>query len=77
MTSVVAPIQSGIFEAALTLALVVGGLLLLGALVSFAVYGYQNVKGDGMPDPEEVVPEKLEDEDELTEGGADDEWDYY
>lgn len=77
MPTVVAALQWGVFEAAFTLALVVGGLLLVGALVSFAVYAYQSVKGDGMPDPEEVVPERIDDEDELTEGGADDEWDYY
>lgn len=77
MDPVVAQLPGGLFEAAFTLAVVAGGLLLVGALVSFAVFAYRSVKGEGMRDPEEVVPEKIEDDDELTEGGADDEWDYY
>ncbi len=76
MALVLAQFPSGLFEAAFTLALLVGGLLLVGALVSFAVFAYRSVKGEGMRDPEEVVPEKMEDDD-LTKGGDDDEWDYY
>lgn len=75
MNAVVAQF-SGLFEAAFTLAVIVGGLLLGGALISFAVFAYRSVKGEGMRDPEEVVPEKVKDDD-LTEGGSDDEWDYY
>ena len=72
-----AQFSGDLFGAAVTLALVTGGLLLIGALVSFAVFGYRSVKGDGMRDPQEVVPEKTTDDDDLTEGSSDDEWDYY
>ncbi len=75
-TFVLQGLPSGLFEMAFTAALVAGGLLLLGGLVSFVVFGYRSIKGDGMRDPKEVVPEKVED-DELSEGGSDDEWDYY
>lgn len=68
---------SGLFEMAFTAALIAGGILLLGGLVSFAVFGYRSIKGEGMRDPQEVVPEKVNDDDELTEGDPDDEWDYY
>jgi hypothetical protein len=76
MYSVVAQL-SGLFDIALTGALVAGGLLILGGIVSFAVFAYRSVKGEGMRDPEEVVPEKVDDEEGLSEGDADDEWDYY
>jgi len=69
--------SSDLIQMALTAALVAGGILLLGGLVSFAVFGYRSIKGDGMRDPREVAPEKTKDDDELTEGGSDDEWDYY
>jgi len=67
---------SGLFDAVLTGALAVGGLLFVGALVSFAVFLYRSVKGEGMRDPREVAPEKAGD-DGLQEGESDDEWDYY
>lgn len=71
-------VPSGIFEIAFTAALVAGGVLFLGGLVSFAVFIYRSVKGDGMRDPREVVPEKTKDDDDgLTAGDPDDEWDYY
>lgn len=71
-------VPSGIFEIAFTAALVAGGVLFLGGLVSFAVFLYRSVKGDGMRDPREVVPEKTKDDDDgLTAGDPDDEWDYY
>jgi len=77
MDPLVAQLPSDLFGAAVTLALVTGGLLLVGALVSFAVFAYRSVKGDGMRDPQEVVPEKTKDDEGLTEGDTDDEWDYY
>jgi len=76
MFPVVAQLFGDIYGAAVTLALVTGGVLLLGALVSFAVFAYRSVKGEGMRDPQDVVPEKTTDEG-VTEGDADDEWDYY
>ena len=76
MNSFIAQISSDLLGGALTIALVAGGLLLAGALVSFAVFAYRSVKGDGMRDPQEVVPEKVDD-DGPTEGEPDDEWDYY
>ena len=70
--------SSDLIQMALTAALVAGGILLLGGLVSFAVFGYRSIKGDGMRDPREVAPEKTKDEDSgLTKGDSDDEWDYY
>jgi hypothetical protein len=74
MLPVVAQLFGDVYGSAVTLALVTGGVLLLGALVSFAVFAYRSVKGDGMRDPQEVVPETDE---RVTEGDADDEWDYY
>lgn len=56
-----------------------GGLLLLGGLGVFAyvVYG-KMVKGEGIKHVEEVAPEKAENSEEgVSEGGPDDEWDYY
>ena len=76
MNVLVAQMSSDLLGGAFTVALVAGGLLLAGALVSFAVFAYRSVKGDGMRDPQEVVPEKVDD-DGPTEGGPDDEWDYY
>lgn len=71
-------VPSGIFEIAFTAALVAGGLLFVGGLLSFAVFIYQSVKGEGMQDPREVVPEKTTDDDDgVTAGDPDDEWDYY
>lgn len=71
-------LPSSLFEIAFTAALVAGGLLFLGGLLSFAVFIYRSVKGDGMRDPREVVPEKTkDDENGVTAGDPDDEWDYY
>ena len=78
MDPIVLQLPSGIFEMAFTAALVAGGLLFLGGLLSFGVFLYRSVKGDGMRDPREVAPEKTKDEDSgLTKGDSDDEWDYY
>jgi hypothetical protein len=69
---------AGIFEIAFTAALVAGGLLFLGGLLSFAVVLYRSVQGDGMKDPRDVVPEKTTDDDSgVTKGDSDEEWDYY
>lgn len=65
---------TGLFDTAFTVALLAGGLLLLGGMVSFAVFAYRSVRGDGMKDPEEVAPDR---DDDLSEGDADDEWDFY
>lgn len=78
MEPIVMQLGSGLFEIAFTAALVAGGLLFLGGLLSFAVFIYRSVKGDGMRDPREVVPEKANDDEEsLRTGDPDDEWDYY
>lgn len=66
----------GIFEMVFTFVLVVGALLFAGAMISFAVFAYRSVRGDGMKDPRETVSENADD-DSLTKGGADDEWDFY
>ncbi|PSQ47563.1 hypothetical protein BRD19_09125 [Halobacteriales archaeon SW_7_65_23] len=63
-----------VLEFAFSIALIAGALLLLGGLVSFAVFAYKTTRGDGMKDPREAMPEN---DDELTEGDSDDEWDYY
>jgi len=70
-------LQSGLLEMAFSVAVVAGALLLLGGLVSFAVFLYKSIAGEGMRDPREVAPEKVEDDDGLTKGDPDDEWDYY
>jgi hypothetical protein len=78
MAAPVLQFPSGLFEMAFTLALVAGALLLLGGMASMGVFLYRSVKGDGMKDPREVVPEKTKDDDSgATKGDADDEWDYY
>jgi hypothetical protein len=79
MTPVVAfPAPLALADMAFTLALLAGGLLLLGGMVSLAVVAYRSLEGEGMRDPREVVPEKTADDDSgLTEGGDDDDWDYY
>ncbi|OYR55063.1 hypothetical protein DJ73_02975 [Halorubrum sp. Ea1] len=77
MDMIVVQISSDLLSGAFTLAVIAGGLLLLGGLVSFGVFIYRSVKGDGMRDPQEVAPEKATDSDEVTEGSPDDEWDYY
>jgi len=77
MDPVIAQVSSGLLQGALTLALVAGGLLLAGALVSFGVFAYRSVKGDGMRDPSDVGPEVTADDDDVTEGDPNDEWDYY
>jgi hypothetical protein len=47
-------------------------------MVSLAVVAYRSLEGEGMRDPREVAPEKTADDDSgLTEGGDDDDWDYY
>lgn len=75
--SVMLQFPSGLFEMAFTLALVAGAVLILGGLVSFGVYLYKSVRGEGMKDPREVAPEKVNDEEELSKGNQDDEWEYY
>lgn len=69
--------SSALLDMAFTLALLAGGLLILGGLLSFVVFGYKSIYGEGMEDPREVVPEKVEDEGGLRKGDADDEWEYY
>lgn len=76
LMTVLAGVGSGLFETAFTAALIAGGLLFLGGLVSFAVFAYRSVKGEGMRDPREVAPEETEDDD-VERGDSDDEWDYY
>jgi len=75
MNPVVVQFSSDLLSGAFTLALIAGGLLLLGGLVSLGVFIYRSVKGDGMRDPQEVASET--DSDEVTEGGPDDEWEFY
>jgi len=61
------------FDVVFTFAVAVAGLLLLGVILSLGVYAYQSTRGDGVPDPREVES----DDDEVRQGDADDEWDYY
>jgi hypothetical protein len=71
-------ISSSLFEIAFTAALVVGALLLVGVVISLAMFAYQSVRGEGMKDPRESTAGSPADgESELQEGNHDDEWDYY
>jgi len=70
-------LQSGLLEMVFSVAVIAGTLLLFGGLISFGVFLYKSIAGDGIRDPREVAPEKVEDDDELTKGDPDDEWDYY
>lgn len=63
-----------VMDLAFSIALIAGALLFVGGLVSFAVFAYKTTRGEGMKDPRDAMPEN---EDELTEGDTDDEWDYY
>lgn len=76
--AIVQTMPSGIFEMAFTIAIVAGAILLIGAMGSLAVFGYRSVRGEGTRDPAEVVPEKVDDEENgVTKADPDDEWDYY
>lgn len=68
-----------IFEMAVTAGLIVGGLLLIGAMISLGVFAYRSVKGEGMPDPQaqSETADGDDEEDGLRKGDADEEWDYY
>lgn len=78
MNALVLQFSSSLIEMGFTLALVAGGLLLVGVLVSLLVFAYRSVLGDGPKDPREVAPEKTKDDDNgLREGDQNDEWDYY
>ncbi|PSQ61804.1 MAG: hypothetical protein BRD21_08505 [Halobacteriales archaeon SW_8_66_22] len=63
-----------VMDLAFSIALIAGALLFVGGLVSFAGFAYKTTRGEGMEDPRDAMPEN---EDELTEGDTDDEWDYY
>lgn len=76
MNLIVVQVSSDLLSGAFSIAVLAGGLLLFGALISFAVFAYRSVKGDGMRDPQDIAPENAADDD-VTEGGPDDEWDYY
>lgn len=72
------PMQSALFELALTLALLSGAAILLGGLASLIVFLYKSTKGDGMKDPRESdVVSNATDDDTVSKGDADDEWKYY
>lgn len=79
--SAVVPAQAlptDLFEILFTTATVIAGLMLLGLTLSLGVYAYRATRGEGVKDPKEVVPERIEDDEEgVREGDADDEWDYY
>lgn len=68
-------LPSGLFGMAFTLALIAGALLLVGVMVSLGVFAYRSTRGDGVPDPEDVAPEKADEG--VSEGHDDDEWKYY
>ncbi len=77
MDHLVLQFPGALWEMAFTLALVAGAVLLIGMILSLGVFAYRSTKGEGVPDPEEVVPEKIDDDTGVTEGDADDEWKYY
>lgn len=70
------PALTSLLEMAFSVAVVAGGLLFLGGLVSLGVFLYRSVVGEGMKDPREVeAPTNVDDG--ITKGDPDDEWDYY
>lgn len=79
MASIVAQqLPGGLLEMAFTLAMVAGAILIIGGMISMAVYLYRSVQGEGVPDPRESEATPAgDDDDELRKGDADDEWDYY
>jgi hypothetical protein len=69
---------SGLFELAFAVAVLSGAVLLLGGLVSFAVFAYRSLRGEGMRDPRESSAGTAgDDESDLRKGDPDDDWDYY
>lgn len=74
---IVQVVLASLADMAFSLALIAGAALLLGAMVSLSVFAYRSIKGEGMKDPREVAPEKTDDDGGVSEGEADDEWDYY
>jgi len=71
-------LPSSLFEIAFTAALLVGALLLVGVVISLAMFVYRSVRGEGMKDPRESAAESpANGESDLQEGETDDEWDYY
>ena len=52
---------------------VVGTLVLLAVLAAFGAFAYRRLVGDGVDWPED----EREDDNSVSRGGDDDEWDYY
>lgn len=77
VSAVLQSMPSGLLEIAISIALTAGVVLFIGGLVSFAVFAYRSLRGEGMKDPREIVPEKTRNEEGVTKGDPEDEWEYY
>lgn len=73
MFRVLQVLGDGLLGSFAQVAVILGTLVLVLMLVAFVGFGYKSLKGDGVEWPDE----KQADDDEVTHGDADDEWDYY
>jgi hypothetical protein len=62
----------GVFQSAIQLVLAAGSLVLLLMIVALGGYAYKQLRGGGVEWPDDEP-----DDDGVTSGDADDEWDYY
>lgn len=70
------PLQSlggGLLESVAQIAVAAGTLVLVLMVVAMGGYAYKQLRGGGVEWPDE----QEEDEDSVSRGDADDEWDYY
>lgn len=73
MATAILQLGDGLLESVAQVAVIAGMLLLLAMIVALGGYAYKSLRGDGIEWPEDVE----EEDDDLSEGSADDEWDYY
>lgn len=64
----------GLLESVGQVAVVAASVLLVMMCIALGTYAYKHLRGDGIDWPED---RDAEDEDGLSHGNDDDEWDYY
>ncbi|MFC7076896.1 hypothetical protein [Haloarcula halophila] len=68
-------VGSGILESVSQVAAAAGAFVLLLMLVALGSFAYKSLSGDGIRWPDET--EETEQEDGVSRGGDDDEWEFY
>lgn len=74
MSTLLAPLVSGLADVVGDLLVIAGTLLLVLMFVALGSYAYKQLRGDGIEWPDDD-PEAADDE--VTRGSDDDEWKYY